>query len=242
MAGRLFGVGVGPGDPELMTVKAVRAVQRAPVIAYFAARTRPSNARAIAAGYITDEHIELRLDYPVTTEKLDDSQSYHDLLVCFYDESAARVVAELTAGNDVVVLCEGDPMFYGSYMYLHNRLSPMFATTVIPGVSSVGAGAAAIATPLVCLDELFSVISGVLPADELKTRLAAADAAIVLKLGRNLHKVREVIASLGLLDRAVYVERASSDREYCCPLAMADAATAPYFSMIVIPSAVAGNR
>jgi len=240
--GTLYGVGVGPGDPELMTLKAARCIANVPVVAYFAARRRPSNARRIAAGLITAGHTELLFEYPVTTEVLAAEDSYEDLLLGCYDESAARVEAELVAGRDVAVLCEGDPLFYGSYMYIHNRLAARFTTRVVPGISSLTAGAAAIARPLACGDELLSVLSGVMSTDDLKQALVACDAAVIIKIGRNLTKVREVIESVGLIDRAWYVERASHEAEVCAPLADADASRAPYFSMIVIPSAVAGLR
>ena len=140
------------------------------------------------------------------------------------------------------MLCEGDPFFYGSYMYLHNRLADRFQTVVVPGIPSVVAGAAAIAHPLACGNEILSVLSGVLDAAELTTALGACDAAVIIKLGRNLAKVRASVAAAGLLERAYYVERASSAAQVCCPLAQADSSRAPYFSMVVIPSAAAGRR
>ena len=240
--GRLFGIGVGPGDPELMTVKAVTRIGAAPVVAFFAAKGRPSNARRTADAAITAAHTELRFDYPMTTETLGPEQSYENAMMRCYDDAAARVEAELVGGRDVAVLCEGDPLFYGSYMYVHNRLADRFETTVIPGISSLTAGAAAVARPLACGDELLSVLSGVMSVEILKEALTSCDAAVVIKLGRNLAKVRSVIESVGLIERAFYVERASHDVQRCCPLAEADAARAPYFSMIVIPSAVAGRR
>ena len=143
--GRLYGVGVGPGDPDLMTVKAVKRIGASPVVAYFAARNRVSNARRIADGAIAVGTTELRFDYPVTTETLGPEDSYEQMMLRCYDESAALVEAELLAGRDVAVLCEGDPLFYGSYMYIHNRLAGRFTATVVPGISSLTAGAAAIA-------------------------------------------------------------------------------------------------
>jgi len=240
--GHLYGVGVGPGDPELMSVKAHRLISSTPTVAYFAARGRPSNARAVADHLLTDDHIELRIEYPVTTEALGAHQSYEDLLIGCYDDAARRVGERLAAGHDVVVICEGDPLFYGSYMYLHTRLADRFAATVVPGIPSPVAGAAAIARPLVCGTEVLSVLSGVLTVDELKSSLAAADAAVVIKLGRNLAKVRAAVESVDLLDRAFYVERASGAAQVTCPLAEADADRAPYFSMVVIPSATAFLR
>jgi precorrin-2/cobalt-factor-2 C20-methyltransferase len=240
--GHLYGIGVGPGDPELMSVKADRLLRSVPTVAYFAARGRPSNARRVAEHLLTPDHHEIRIEYPVTTEALGPHESYEDLLIACYDEAGERVAAVLAGGGDVAVICEGDPLFYGSYMYLHNRLADRFAATVVPGIPSPAAGAAAIARPLVCGTEVLSVLSGVLPEDELKSSLAACDAAVIIKLGRNLGKVRSAIESVDLLDRAFYVERASGTAEVTCPLAEVDPATAPYFSMVVVPSATAHLR
>ena len=240
--GRCVGVGVGPGDPELITVKALRTLQSAPAVAYFAATNRPSNARAVVSTYLRDSQIEMRLEYPVTTEALPDGVSYETLLADFYDDSAKAIAEVLDAGKDVAVLCEGDPFFYGSFMYIHNRLRERYTVDVIPGVPSILAGAAVLGTPLVCLNEVLTVLSGVLPADELATRLREADAAVVMKLGRNLAKVREAVTVAGLLDRAFYVERATMATQRVLRLADIDPSTSPYFSMVVIPSAVASAR
>jgi precorrin-2/cobalt-factor-2 C20-methyltransferase len=240
--GHLYGVGVGPGDPDLMSVKAARLVGATPDVAYFAARGRPSNARRVVSHLLGPGHRELRIEYPVTTEAVPEGASYEALLVGCYDEAAERIAARLDDGHDVVVLCEGDPMLFGSYMYLHNRLAPRFATTVVPGIGSVAVGAATIGQPLACGDDVLSVLSGVMGHDELKAALAACDAAVIIKLGRNLDKVRSAVAEVGLSDRAWYVERASSPEQAWCPLVDADAARAPYFSMVVIPSARAARR
>lgn len=233
--GRLFGVGVGPGDPELLTLKAARVLDEVTVIAYFAARGRPSNARRIVETHLHG-HEELRLEYPVTTEALPPTVSYETLLIDCYDQSAKRIAERLDTGLDVAVVCEGDPFFYGSYMYLHTRLAERYPTEVIPGVPSPMAGAAAIGSPLACRDEMLCILSGVLPVDDLTERLGRADAAVVMKVGRNLAKVRDAVTRAGLLDRATYIERATMADERSCPLADADASTAPYFSMVVIPS------
>jgi precorrin-2/cobalt-factor-2 C20-methyltransferase len=241
--GHLYGVGVGPGDPELLTVKAARLIDEAPVVAWFAAVGRESNARRVVADRLDDGHEELRLEYPVTTEALPSDVSYETLLIDFYDESAKRIAEVLDEGTDVAIVCEGDPFFYGSYMYLHTRLAGEHPTEVVPGVSSVVAGAARMGAPLACRDEVLSILSGVLPADELERRLREADAAVVMKVGRNLAKVRAAVEAAGLLDRATYVERATMAEERCCPLAEADpSATPPYFSLVVIPSALAPTR
>ena len=240
--GRCFGVGVGPGDPELITVKALKAVQGAPVVAFFAAANAVGNARQVVDGYLLPSQTEMRLQYPVTTETLSDGESYECIMSAFYHRSADLVAAHLDAGRDVAVLCEGDPFFYGSFMYIHNRLAERYPVEVIPGVPAMLAAAAVLGTPLVCLNEVISVLSGVLPADELEHRMRAADAVIVMKLGRNLAKVRSAVERAGLLERAHYVERATMTTQRVMALADADPATSPYFSMVVIPSATAGLR
>lgn len=240
--GRLFGVGVGPGDPELLTLKAARVVEEVSVVAFFAARGRPSNARRIVEAHVHSGHTELRLEYPVTTETLPASVSYDTLLMDCYDESAKRIAEPLDSGLDVAVVCEGDPFFYGSYMYVHSRLASLYPTEVIPGVPSPLAGAAAIGTPLARRDEMLCVLSGVLPVDELVSRLRLADAAVVMKVGRNLAKVRDAVTRAGLLDYATYVERVTMTDERTGALADADATSAPYFSMVVIPSRTVPRR
>jgi precorrin-2/cobalt-factor-2 C20-methyltransferase len=239
--GSLYGLGVGPGDPELLTLKAHRLLGACPVVAYFAAAGRESNARRVVAPHL-DGQRELRLEYPVTTEALPEGVSYETLLVDFYDDSAKRVAELLDAGVDVAVLCEGDPFFYGSYMYMHNRLADAYPTEVVPAVPSIAAGSAVLGTPLVCRDEVLCVLSGVLPGEEIEARLRTAGAAVVMKLGRNLAKVRAAVERAGLLDAAHYVERATMDTQRVLPLAEVDPATAPYFSMVVIPSRTASTR
>lgn len=241
MTGRLWGIGVGPGDPELMTLKAHRLLQQAGTVAWFAASRRVSNARSVAAGCIRPDQKELPLIYPVTTE-LPAGSEYERLLTEFYDDAAEQIAAVLDEGDDVAVLCEGDPLFYGSYMYLHNRLAGRFDSEVVPGVTSILAGAAVVGAPLVCRNEVLSVLSGVLPEDELYRRLAEADAAVVMKLGRNLAKVISCVEKAGLLDRAWYIERATMPAQKVLPLAEADPTRSPYFSVVVIPSAAAPIR
>jgi precorrin-2/cobalt-factor-2 C20-methyltransferase len=242
VAGRCYGVGVGPGDPELMTVKAMRILRSSSVVAYFSASGRSSNARQVVSEFLTGGQRELHLVYPVTTEDLPKDQDYEAMMAEFYDVSAEHVAQELAAGHDVAVLCEGDPLFHGSFMYLHNRLSSRFPTEVVPGVPSILAGSAVLGAPLVCLDEVLSILSGTLSPTELDARLAAADAAVIMKVGRNLDKVRQAVIRAGLLDRAWYVERATMAGERVLPLEWVDPASAPYFSMVVIPSSLAPTR
>jgi precorrin-2/cobalt-factor-2 C20-methyltransferase len=241
-AGSLFGVGVGPGDPELLTLKAHRLLRSCPVVAYFAATGRESNARRVVVPHLLDHQRELRLEYPVTTEELPPGVSYETLLVDFYDDSAKQVAELLDDGVDVALLCEGDPFFYGSYMYMHTRLAGTYHTEVVPAVPSIAAGSAVLGAPLVCRDEVLCVLSGVLPGDEIEARLRTAGAAVVMKVGRNLVKVRDAVERAGLLDVAHYVERATMDSQRIMPLADVEVGSAPYFSMVVIPSRTATAR
>lgn len=233
--GRLFGLGVGPGDPELMTLKAVRLLQAAPVVAYFVAKGKKGNAYGIVEAHLRETQVQLPLVYPVTTETLPPPLCYETVIADFYATAADIVAAHLDAGRDVAVICEGDPFFYGSYMYLHDRLAPRYETEVVPGVCSMLGGTAVLGQPLVYRNQSLSVLSGVLPEDELRTRLAQADAAVIMKLGRNFYKVRRVLDALGLTGRALYVERATMANQRIVPLAEVDPMASPYFSLLVVP-------
>ena len=231
--GQLTGVGVGPGDPDLLTVRATRLIAAADVVAYHCAQHGNSIARAAALPYLRDGQVEEILQYPVTTEA--SGRAYRDLLARFYEEATARLAAHLEAGRDVVVLCEGDPAFYGSYQHLHTRLSGRFRAAVVPGISSLSAAAAAARVPLVQHDETLTVLPGTLPDDQLRARLAGADAVAVFKLGRTFGKVRAALDEAGLLSRARYVERAGTAAERVAPLADVDPDTVPYMSLALVP-------
>ncbi|MGW7771683.1 precorrin-2 C(20)-methyltransferase [Pseudomonas parafulva] len=233
--GRLLGLGVGPGDPELITVKALRLLREAPVVAYFVAKGKRGNAFGIIEAHLQAQQILLPLVYPVTTEVLPAPLSYEQVISDFYDEASVQVAEHLDAGRDVAVICEGDPFFYGSYMYLHDRLAQRYEAEVIPGVCSMLGGASVLGAPLVYRNQTLTVLSGVLPHEELKRRLADADAAVIMKLGRNFPKVREVLAELGLDGRALYVERATMANQKIVALDAVDPQSSPYFSLIVVP-------
>ena len=233
--GTLFGVGLGPGDPELVTVKAARVIGEADVVAYHSARHGRSIARRIAEQYLRPGQIEEHLVYPVTTETTDHPGGYAGAMEDFYREAAERIAAHLDAGRDVALLAEGDPLFYSSYMHMHSRLTERFNAVIIPGVTSVSAASAAIATPLVTGDEVLSILPGTMPVRELARRLADADAAVVIKLGRTYPQVREALSMSGRLDEAFYVERASTDAQRVLPAAEVDAEGVPYFSLAIVP-------
>ncbi|WP_424211172.1 precorrin-2 C(20)-methyltransferase [Streptomyces sp. BI20] len=238
--GRLYGVGLGPGDPELMTLRAARAIAEADVIAYHSARHGRSIARSIAAAHLRPDHVEEPLVYPVTTETTDHPGGYQGAMEEFYTEAAARLAVHLDAGRTVAVLAEGDPLFYGSYMHMHKRLADRYEAEVIPGVTSVSAAAARLGTPLVEGEEVLTVLPGTLPAEELTARLAATDSAVVMKLGRTFPAVRRALADSGRLAEARYVERATMPGERTGALADVDPESVPYFSVAVVPSRI-GN-
>uniref|UniRef100_UPI004026A376 precorrin-2 C(20)-methyltransferase n=1 Tax=Mycobacterium marinum TaxID=1781 RepID=UPI004026A376 len=233
--GTLWGVGLGPGDPELVTVKAARVIGEADVVAYHSARHGRSIARGIAERYLRPGQIEEHLIYPVTTETTDHPGGYAGALEDFYEQATERIAAHLDAGRNVALLAEGDPLFYSSYMHLHTRLTQRFDAVIVPGVTSVSAASAAIATPLVAGDEVLSVLPGTLPVAELTRRLADVDAAVVLKLGRSYHNVREALSACGQLDDTFYVERASTPGQRVLPAADVDEASVPYFSLAMLP-------
>lgn len=233
--GRLYGVGVGPGDPELLTLKAARLIGAADVVAFHAGRDKESNARRIAADLIPTTAVEERLEYPVTTGVTDHPGGYAGAIADFYERSAQRLAEHLAAGRDVVLLSEGDPLFYGSFMYMHDRLSPRFEVEIVPGVPAFAAATAAAATPLVRQTDVLTVLPGTLPEPELARRLADTDGAIIMKLGRNFPAVRRALEAAGRLDGAVYVERASTDAEAQHPVRDVDPDSVPYFSLIVVP-------
>ncbi|WP_137988357.1 precorrin-2 C(20)-methyltransferase [Streptomyces vilmorinianum] len=238
MSGKLYGVGLGPGDPNLMTVAAVKAIESADVVAYHSARHGRSIARSIAAEHIREDHIEERLMYPLTVETTDHPGGYRGALDDFYEEASARLAAHLDAGRTVAVLAEGDPLFYGSYQHMHKRLAHRYDTTVIPGVTSVSAAAARLGEPLCEAEEVLTIIPGTLPEDELTARLAGTDSAVVMKLGRTFPTVRRALERAGRLEDARYVERAFMAGERTETLSEVDAETVPYFSVAVLPSRI----
>lgn len=225
MTGTLYGIGLGPGDPELMTLKADRLIRGARVVAYPALVAGDSLARGIAAAAIPAAAREIRIEVPMTPERAPAQAAY--------DRAAEEIAGALSDGEDVVCLCEGDPFFYGSFMYLHARLSDRFTVEVVPGVTSMTACAALAARPLVARNERLTVLPGPLPETELAAQLAECETAVIMKVGRHLGKIRQVLVRLGLAENAIYLERATLPAEKALPLADAPD-PAPYFSMILV--------
>jgi len=233
--GRLFGVGTGPGDPELLTLKAVRAIGEADVLAFFAKAGRTGNGRAIVEGLLKPGMVELPLYYPVTTEIDKDHDDYKSQITSFYDASAAAVAEHLQAGRTVAVLSEGDPMFYGSYMHLHVRLAGRFPTEVIPGITAMSGCWSLSGLPIVQGDDVLSVLPGTMVEEEMSRRLADTQAAVIMKVGRNLPKIRRALSAAGRLVEAIYVERGTMPESRAVRLSEKLDDTAPYFSLVLVP-------
>ena len=232
--GLLIGVGVGPGDPELLTLKAVRALESADVVAHFAKAGNPSNARATAEKYLRPAARELQLQYPVTTEHPTGEATYRCAIDQFFDESAAAIAEHLQAGRVVAVLSEGDPLFFGSYMHIHIRLMSRFRTEVIPGVTAMSGCWSAAGLPIVQGDDVLTVLPGTLAQEELVRRLRQNEPTVVMKLGRNLPKVRRSLIESNRLDSAIYVERGTMHNERLMPLAQKTDDSAPYFAIVLV--------
>ncbi|MBV1705452.1 MAG: precorrin-2 C(20)-methyltransferase, partial [Hyphomicrobiales bacterium] len=222
------------GDPELLTVAAVRAIEAAPVVAWFAKAGRRGHARTVADVWMKP-CVEIALDYPLTTEIAFDDSRYRSALRAFYDASSLALDAHIDAGRDVALLCEGDPMFYGSFMHVFERLAPRRPVKVIPGITGMSGCWSAALAPMTWGDDALVVLPGTLPEDALARRLREADAAVVMKIGRNFDKVRRAIEEAGLTDRAIYVERGTQGAQRIVPMAEAGGVAAPYFSLVLVP-------
>ncbi|MBY6200369.1 precorrin-2 C(20)-methyltransferase [Maritalea mobilis] len=232
--GTIHGVGLGPGDPELMSVRADRLVRGAAHVAFFRKAGRAGRARAIVEGMLRADACEFAMEYPVTTEIPLDDPAYAACLSEFYEQVSAKLRDIALAGEDVVVLCEGDPFFYGSFMHLYTRLKDDVPVTVVPAITGMSAAWTATGIPVTWGDDVLTVLLGTMPEAELARRMADSDAIVVMKVGRNLPKVRAALETAGKLDRAWLVECASMDHETAVPLIEAGNRAAPYFSIVIV--------
>lgn len=235
MTGTLHVVGMGPGDPDLLTLRAARLLATATAVAFFAKRGRPGHARTIAGTHLNPAAEELRFEYPYTTEIDVDDPRYEPGIRAFYEAAAAIVAARLDAGQDVALLCEGDPFFYGSAMYVFDRLRAVYPTAVTPGITSMSGCWAQARLPMTHGDDVLTVLPGTLDAETLAARLAGTDAAVIMKVGRNLPKIRAALRSAGLADRALYAERGTMPDGRMIPFAHMGEDRAPYFSLVLVP-------
>ena len=224
--GKLYGVGVGPGDPELMTVKAWRLISTAETVAYLCANGKDSTARDIAKPFLAEGITEIAINMPMRVER--------EPAQAAYDKGCADIAAELDQGRDVVMLCEGDPFFYGSFMYVFERLAGKFETIVVPGVTSISASAAMLGKPLVERDEVLKVLPATLDGDKLHMELKTASAAAIIKVGRHFAKVKAILLDLGVLDKATAVQNATHENQIIRPLTDIEGDTLPYFTTIIV--------
>jgi precorrin-2/cobalt-factor-2 C20-methyltransferase len=234
-AGTLYGIGVGPGDVRYLTLRAAGLVRSADVVAYFAKRGLEGHARRIVTPLVEVGRHELRLEYPVTEEVPVADISYRTQIADFYRRAADSIAAHLRDGRSVGLLAEGDPFFYGSFMHMWRRLERDHPVEVVPGVTGMSGCWTKANEPITWGDDILSVLPGTLAEDVLADRLARCDAAVIMKVGRNLPKVKRAVASSGLLARALYVERGTMENQRVVPLAECDWERGPYFSMILIP-------
>jgi precorrin-2/cobalt-factor-2 C20-methyltransferase len=226
--GTLYGVGVGPGDPDLITLKAWKLISSAPVIAYLAANGKESTARDIARPFLPASALHLVIDMPMRVEREPGERAY--------DSGAAAIAAELDQGHDVVMLCEGDPFFYGSFMYIFARLARTYPCVVVPGVTSITASAAALRRPLSARNEVVKVLPATLPEDRLRDELMTAESAAIIKVGRHLPKIRTILGLLDLASRAHVIIKATHQDEVVTPLLDIRQDQLPYFSTILVYS------
>ncbi|MFT7058445.1 MAG: precorrin-2/cobalt-factor-2 C20-methyltransferase [Pseudorhodobacter sp.] len=228
---RIICAGLGPGDPDLISVKSDRAIRQARQVAFFRKAGRKGQARQIVEGMLAPEAVELAMEYPVTTELPFDSPEYIDLLARFYDDWAERLAA---LPGEVVVLCEGDPFFYGSFMHLYTRLLGRVEMDVIPGITGMTGCWNATGTPITWGDDVMTVLMGTLPEADLATHMKTSDALVIMKTGRNLPKVRRALAATGRLADAWLVERGTMPKQRVMRLADVDGTDCPYFAIVLV--------
>jgi len=234
-AGCLYGVGLGPGDPELVTVKATKLLGSVPVVASFAKKGAIGRAQAIAERWVSKSCRRLPLIYPLTTELHFCDPAYIAQLRGFYQDAEERITSCLLAGEDVALICEGDPFFYGSFIHLFVRLRDRFRIEIIPGVTGMSGCWSAARTPIAWGDDVLSILPGTLGHAQLVRHLGTSEAAVILKIGANLGKIRAAVAEAGRLSTALYVEYGTSEAQTIMPLADKGDGHAPYFSSILIP-------
>jgi precorrin-2/cobalt-factor-2 C20-methyltransferase len=234
MTGCLYGVGMGPGDPDLVTVKAAKLLADIDIVAYFAKAGHGGHARRIAQAHVPPTGEWLRLEYPFTTEVPLGDPGYARGMAAFYDDAACRLAEHLDHQRDVALLCEGDPLFYGSFMYIHDRLVPRYECKIIPGITGMSGCWSRAQMPMVHGNDILSVLPATLPEAELAARLAGCDAAVIMKIGRHMAKIRSALTIAGRAERAVCVERGTMIEERIFPVADATAEV-PYFSLVLVP-------
>jgi len=232
-SGKVICAGLGPGDPDLISLRAARVIGAARHVAYFRKEGRAGQARRIVEGMLLPGAVEYPMEYPITTELPFDSPEYTDALARFYDDWADRL-ASLAVTEEVVVLCEGDPFFYGSFMHLHSRLQARVPVEVIPGITGMTGCWHATGTPITWGDDVLTVLMGTLPEADLVAHMTGADALVVMKTGRNLPRVRRALERAGRLEEAWLVERGTMPNQRVVRLVDVDGADCPYFAIVLV--------
>ncbi len=232
--GTIWGVGLGPGDPDLMSVKADRLLRSAKNVAFFRKAGRAGQARRILDDILRTDAREIAMEYPVTTEIPLTDPRYNEVLSAFYEKSAARLRTLSEAGEDVVVVSEGDPFFYGSFMHLYERLKDEYPIEVVPAITGMSAAWTATGVPITWGDDVLTVLMGTLSEDELAENMTRADALIVMKIGRNIAKIRKALHRANRFEAAWLVEYAAMPNQSVQKLSDAADKVAPYFSIIVV--------
>ena len=236
--GIIYGVGLGPGDPELMSLRASRLLQKARIIAYFRKKGRPGRARTTVEGYLSTDVTEYPMDYPVTTELPFDQPAYQKVMADFYEEKVDELLALSRTGKDVMVLCEGDPFFYGSFMHLYTRLYGRVEIEVVPGITGMSGGWTEAGQPMTWGDDYLGIAMATTPEEQLYQQIKEADALVIMKIGRHLEKVKRVFDRAGRLERALLIAEATLPGQQIMPLAKAESAqlgSALYFSLVIMP-------
>ena len=234
MSGTVYGLGLGPGDPDLLSVRADRLLRQASHVAFFRKAGRKGQARQIVEGMIPADAVEIPMEYPVTTEIPLRDPRYNEVLSAFYAEQAEKLSALVAEGHDIVVLCEGDPFFYGSFMHLHSRLKDIAKVEVVPAITGMSAAWTATDMPITWGDDVLTVLMGTLPEVELRRHMQDTDALVIMKIGSNIAKIRRALDAVGLTEKAWMVQYAAMPGQTVTPLVEADCEKAPYFSIIVV--------
>ncbi|MGR3565511.1 MAG: precorrin-2 C(20)-methyltransferase [Heliomarina sp.] len=234
MSGTVYGLGLGPGDPDLLSVRADRLLRQARHVAFFRKAGRKGQARQIVESMIPADAVEIPMEYPVTTEIPLSDPRYNEILSAFYAEQAEKLSALVADGHDIVVLCEGDPFFYGSFMHLHSRLKDIANVEVVPAITGMSAAWTATDMPITWGDDVLTILMGTLPEEELRRHMQDTDALVIMKIGTNIAKIRRALDAVGLTEKAWMVQYAAMPRQTVTPLVEADCEKAPYFSIIVV--------
>ncbi len=232
--GTIYGVGLGPGHPDLMSVRADRLLRGARHVAFFRKAGRSGQARRIVEGLLHEAAVEFPMEYPVTTEIPVEDPAYNAALSAFYTDCTAHLRALAGQGEDVVVLCEGDPFFFGSFMHLYTRLKDDVPVEVVPAITGMSGAWTATGQPVTWGDDILTVLMGTLPEDVLTEAMARSDAVVVMKIGRHFGKVTSALKAAGKYEAAWLIEYASMPQQTVQKLAEAGDKVTPYFSIVVV--------